>query len=196
MKTEKIALRGRWAPWWLAAVGLLIGAPAGAQPSSTAASAVDCAAEQPADTPTTVEFVLSSKHKDRAQEVTRALNGAGEPVTVRIKVFPFLDPPSNIGIGQCVSAVIGRETIRIAIAYGTGVTRLIRQDILPHRWVMVGSTDTAELAWIAVSPDDLKRLTDPTLTTEAFQALYRRLATPKERQRPFGLGPVPLEQKP
>lgn len=124
------------------------------------------------------------------------LNTAGEPVNVRIKFFPFLDPPANIGIGKCVSAEVGRVAIRAATAYGTGIAKLIRQDILPHRWVKVGATDTAELAWIAISTDDLRQLADPSLTTEAFQTLYRRLATPKERQRPFGMGSVPLEQKP
>jgi hypothetical protein len=182
------------AVWWVLAAGLLAGAPAWAQ-SITASSTDACAAEEPGK-PSTVEFVLSSKHKNRADEVTQSLKGAGEPVTVRIKWFPFLDPPSNIGIGKCVSASVGRAAIRAATAYGTGVTRLIRQDILPHRWVKVGSTDTAELAWIAISPEELNQLSDPALSTEAFQALYRRLATPKERQRPFGLGPVPLEPPP
>jgi hypothetical protein len=174
------------------AASVLIGAPAmvGAQATPT-----PCAADEPGK-PTTVEFVLSSKHKERVGEVTRLLKTAGEPVTVRIKFFPFLDPPANIGIGQCVHAAIGRAAIQAATAYGTGVTRLIRQDILPHRWVKVGATDTAELAWITVNAADLKRLADPALTTEAFQTLYRQLATPKERQRPFGMGSVPLEQTP
>jgi len=190
-------MRGRMMVWGMTAAWILVSLPAavGAQTPQPAPAADPCATEEPGK-PATVEFVLSTKYKARAEEVTRALNGAGEPVTVRIKFFPFLDPPANIGIGRCVSAVVGRAAIRAATAYGTGVTRLIRQDILPHRWVKVGSTDTAELAWIAVSPDDLKRLADPALTTEAFQTLYRRLAAPKERKLPFGMGSVPLEQKP
>jgi hypothetical protein len=155
-----------------------------------------CAVKESAEQAATVEFVLSKKYKDRAEEVTRLLNTAGEPVRVRIRLFPFLDPPSNLGIGKCVSAEVGRAAIRAATTQGTGVTRLIRQDILPHHWVKVGSTDTAELAWITVSADDLKRLADPALTTEAFQTLYRELAAPKERKLPFGMGSIPLDQKP
>jgi hypothetical protein len=185
----------RRAAWWLVAGGLLFGVPAAAQSTRTTPTADPCAAEEPGK-PATVEFILSTKHKERVKGVTQLLNTAGEPVTVRIKFFPFLDPPANIGIGKCVSAVVGRVAIQAATAYGTGITRLIRQDILPHRWVKVGATDTAELAWIAVSAGDLKRLADPSLTTEAFQNLYRQLATPTERQRPFGMGSVPLEQKP
>jgi len=200
MTAGEFTVRGRRAACWLAVGCLLVGAPAvaGAQstPTTPATPTTDpCATEEPGK-PATVEFVLSSKHKDRVGEVTRLLNTAGEPVTVRIKFFPFLDPPANIGIGKCVSAAVGRVAIRTAAAYGTGITRLIRQDILPHRWVKVGTTDTAELAWIAVSADDLQRLTDPALTTELFQTLYRQLAAPKERKLPFGMGSVPLEQKP
>jgi hypothetical protein len=194
MTAVEFFVRGRRAFCRLAVGCLLVGAPAAAGAQSTP-TADPCATEE-SDKPATVEFVLSSKHKDRVGEVTRLLNTAGEPVTVRIKFFPFLDPPANIGVGKCVSAAVGRVAIRAAAAYGTGITRLIRQDILPHRWVKVGTTDTAELAWIAVNAEDLKRLTDSTLTTEQFQALYRQLAAPKERKLPFGMGSVPLEQKP
>jgi len=179
-----------WMVCWM-----MVGAPAllrAQAPPNTG----DCAAVEPADKTATVEFVLSKKYKDRAEEVTRLLNGAGEPVHIRIRLFPFLDPPANLGIGKCVSAAVGRAAIQAALSQGTGVTRLIRQDILPHRWVKVGSTDTAELAWIAVSADDLKRLSDPALTTEAFQTLYRQLAAPKEHKMPFGMGSIPSEQVP
>jgi hypothetical protein len=198
--TGGFTVRGRRAACCLAVASLLVGAPVVVRAQSTSTIQVTpttdpCASEEPGK-PATVEFVLSSKHKDRVGEVTRLLNTVGEPVTVRIKFFPFLDPPANIGIGQCVSAAVGRVAIRAAAAYGTGITRLIRQDILPHRWVKVGATDTAELAWIAVSADDLKRLADPALTTGQFQTLYRQLAAPKERKLPFGMGSVPLEQQP
>jgi len=175
-----------WVVWISAALPVEV-------PAQTAPPVDDCAAGEPGARTATIEFVLSKKYKDRSEEITRFLNGAGEPVHVRIRLFPFLDPPSNLGIGKCVSAGVGRAAIQAAVTQGTGVTRLIRQDILPHRWVKIGSTDTAELAWIAVSADDLKRLADPALSTEAFQTLYRELAAPKERKLPFGMGTMPLE---
>jgi hypothetical protein len=192
MTAREFTASRRRSAWYVVAASVLIGAPAivGAQTIP-----MPCAADE-LGKPATVEFVLSSKHKERVEAVTRLLKTAGEPVNVRIKFFPFLDPPANIGIGKCVSAAVGRVAIQAATAYGTGVTRLIRQDILPHRWVKVGATDTAELAWITVSAADLKRLADPALTTEAFQTLYRQLASPRERQRPFGMGSVPMEQTP
>jgi len=187
-----MGLHRRMMAWGLMGAWMILALPAMAQ---TAPSTKDCAAEEPGDRPVTVEFVLSTKHKARSGEITRFLSHGAEPVTVRINLFPFLDPPANIGIGKCVSAVVGRAAIQAAMTYGTGVTRLIRQDILPHRWVKIGSTDTAELAWIAVSAEEMTRLTDPALTTGAFQALYRELAAPKERKRPFGMDSVPLDQK-
>lgn len=195
-------VRHRTLALWLIVGGFLISRPlvwAQLPPTAPPTTTHDCAtmeAGSTADTVATVEFVLSTKHKERAEEVTRLLNTSGEPVHIRIKRFPFLDPPSNLGIGKCVSARVGRMAIQAASTYGTGVTRLIRQDILPHHWVKVGSTDTAELAWTAVSPDDLKRLADPVLTTEAFQALYRELAAPKEHKLPFGMGSIPTDQQP
>ncbi|MBI3622429.1 MAG: hypothetical protein HY208_09625 [Nitrospirae bacterium] len=190
--------------WGVAAAWIMIALPVEAQaqavqtpqetsPKTSPKTSDDCAADEPDARTATIEFVLSKKHKDRSGEITQLLNSAGEPVHVRIKLFPFLDPPSNLGIGKCVSAGVGRTAIQAATTQGTGVTRLIRQDILPHRWVKIGSTDTAELAWIAVSADDLKRLADPALTTDGFQTLYRELAAPKERKLPFGMGTMPVE---
>jgi len=197
-----MGMRGRMMGWgvvaaWAVWIWISLPVAALAQAPQTIPQTInDCAAKESGGQAATVEFVLSKKYKDRSGEITRLLNSAGEPVHVRIRLFPFLDPPSNLGIGKCVSAVVGRAAIQAATTQGTGVTRLIRQDILPHRWVKIGSTDTAELAWIAISADDLKRLTDPVLTTEAFQSLYRELAAPKEHKLPFGMGTVPLEQKP
>jgi len=103
-------MRGRMMVWGMTAAWILVSLPAavGAQTPQPAPAADPCATEEPGK-PATVEFVLSTKYKARAEEVTRALNGAGEPVTVRIKFFPFLDPPANIGIGRCVSA--GRDRL-------------------------------------------------------------------------------------
>ena len=156
-------------------------------------TASDCQAE--AQRRTTVELTLSKTWKGRVAEVKNALQ-SGETVTVRVGFFPFLDPPTNIGIGRCVRADTARRAIQAAIAYNRGVDHLIRQDILPLDWVMIGTTQVAELAWVPITADDLDRLLDPALPTGQFQALYRRLATLKERKRPFGLDPVPLAPEP
>jgi len=160
------------------------------------AATYDCQAEENRSQPTTVEIVLSQKWKDQGGAVKQALASGQDAVKVRVRFFPFVDPPANIGIGKCVTAEDGRRAIQEMMRYFGKVNYLIRQDILPHHWVKIGSTDTAELAWIAVTPDDLARLNDPALTTEQFQNLYRQLATPKERKRPFGMGSERLEEQP
>lgn len=162
----------------------------------SAETVYDCAAEENRNKPTTVEIVLSQKWKDRVQGVKASWQSSDATVKVRVKIFPFLDPPTNIGIGKCVSADQARKALEETITYYGKLDRLIRQDILPHHWIKIGSTDIAELAWIPIGPDDLTRLTDPALSTDQFQVLYRQLATPKERKRPFGMGTEPIEKEP
>jgi hypothetical protein len=142
-----------------------------------------------------VELTLSKTWKGRVEEVKNALQ-SGEAVTVRVGFFPFLDPPTNIGIGRCVQADTARRAIQAAIAYNRGVDHLIRQDILPLDWVMIGTTQVADLTWVPITADERANLSDPALSTEEFQALYRQLATPKERKRPFGFDPAPLPPAP
>jgi len=148
----------------------------------------DCKAKENRDIPTTVEIVLSQKWKDQTEEIKRSFVSETEPVKVRVKFFPFLEPPSNIGIGKCITAESARRAISAAIKYSGKVDRLIFQDILPHHWIKIGSTDLPEMTWVPVSAEDLGRLADSALTTEQFQTLYRQLATPKERPKPFGMG--------
>jgi hypothetical protein len=155
----------------------------------------DCNAPENRATPTTVEIVLAKKWKGQVDEIKQAMTGDDPAVKVRIKVFPFLDPPMNLGIGKCVRAEQARLAIREAMKYSGGVDRLIRQDILPHHWIKIGSTDLAELSWIPVTPEELARLTDSSLSTAQFQELYRQLATPKERKLPFGMGSEKLSQQ-
>lgn len=155
----------------------------------------DCNAKENRDTPTTVEIVLSQKWKSQVEEVKRSFASETDAIKVRVKFFPFLDPPTNIGIGKCVKAESARQAIRAAIKFSGKVDRLIFQDILPHHWIKIGSTDLPELTWVPINPDDLERLSDPALTTDQFQDLYRQLATPKERKLPFGMGTKKLSDR-
>jgi hypothetical protein len=59
---------------------------------------------------------------------------------------------------------------------------------MPHHWMKVGATDLAELTFIPITPEDLVRLSDPSLSTKDFQKIYRELSALKERKLPFGLG--------
>ena len=157
------------------------------------AEVYDCQAPENRSEPTTIEIVLAKKWKAQGDTVKQELTSGQDAVKVRVRFYPFVDPPANIGIGKCVTAENGRRAIQEMMRYFGKVSYVIRQDILPHHWVKIGSTDTAELAWILISEEDLARLNDPALTTEQFQELYRNLAAPKERTLPFGMGSERLE---
>lgn len=181
---------------WTTGIVLTVLLAVSSTPNRSAAVVYDCQAEENRSKSTTVEIVLSQKWKDHVDEIKHALTSNQDAVKVRVRFFPFLDPPANIGIGQCVTAENGRRAIHEAIQYFGKVSYLIRQDILPHHWIKIGSTDTAELAWTPIKSDDLTQLSDPALTTEQFQILYRQLAAPKERKLPFGMGSEPIEGQP
>lgn len=170
--------------------------PAGA---SAANMAYDCASEENKTKETTVEILLAGKWKGKVDEVKQSFApdpGPDGAMKVRVKFFPFLDPPKNIGIGRCVTAANARLAIREAIKLNGGVDRLVIQDIMPHHWIKIGATDTSELTWIPVAPEELAHLTDPALSTDQFQELYRRLARQKEKRRPFGLDSEKREETP
>jgi hypothetical protein len=159
----------------------------------------DCAVEENKEKQTTVEILLAAKWKGKVEEVKHSFapdRDADGAMKVRVKFFPFLDPPKNIGIGKCVTAGSARLAIREAIKLNGGVDRLVMQDIMPHHWIKIGTTDTSELTWIPVGPEELARLTDPSLSTEQFQELYRQLARQKEKRRPFGLDSEKREENP
>lgn len=159
----------------------------------------DCAEGENKDKPTTVEILLAGKWKRKVEEVKLSFAGESHPdaaMKVRVKFFPFLDPPSNIGIGKCVTAERARLAIREAVRYNGGVDRLIMQDIMPHHWIKIGTTDTSELTWIPLGAEELEKLTNPALSTDQFQELYRHLARQKVKRRPFGLDSVKREETP
>jgi hypothetical protein len=140
---------------------------------------------------TTIELKLAKTWRPQTANIKRELQSGPGSITARVEVTPMPAPPMNIGVGRCVDADTARRAIRAAIDYNGGIDYLIFQDILPHRWIMIGTTQVAELSWTPVSREDLDQLSAPGLSTDEFQTLYRKLATPKERKRPFGLDAPP-----
>jgi hypothetical protein len=193
----KIDKRRRTGSWLL--IALFAFSPLCRAADVSANTVYDCAAQENRDKPTTVEILLAGKWKSKVEEVKRSFTTAGapeNPLKVRIKFFPFLDPPGNIGIGKCVTAESARLAIREAVKYNGSLDRLVMQDIMPHHWIKIGTTDTSELTWIPVDAEELARLTDPSLSTDQFQELYRRLARQKEKKRPFGMDSEKREETP
>jgi len=149
----------------------------------------DCQAEGNRDIKTTLELKLAKKkYRKQKRELKKELQENYEALKIRLVFFPFLDPPMNIGIGKCVSAEDGRLAIKEAIKLNRGIDRVIMQEFMPHHWVKVGATDLAELTFIPITPEDLLRLSEPSLSTKAFQKIYRNLSALRERKLLFGLG--------
>lgn len=154
----------------------------------------DCSAEGNEEIKTTIELKLAKKkYRKKKREIKKELQDSGGDLKVRLVFFPFLDPPLNLGLGKCVSAEDGRFAIDQAIQFNGGVESVIMQEFMPHHWMKIGATDLAELTFIPITPEDLTRLSDPSLSTEAFQKVYRKLSALKERVLPFGLGTRKIE---
>lgn len=153
----------------------------------------DCNAVENKDIRTTLDMKLAKKWKKKKKDIKKEIIASNSALKVRLNFFPFLDPPMNLGVGKCVSAENGRLAIQKALEYNRGIGLVVMQEILPHHWVRFGLTDLPELAWIPVSPEDIERLSDPKLSTDQFQKIYRELATLKERKLPFGMGTKKIE---
>lgn len=154
----------------------------------------DCNAAANKDNRTKIDMKLAKKYKKKKKTIKKELIALDESLKVRLTFFPMnLDPPMNLGIGKCVSAENGRLAIKKALEFNRGVNFLIMQEFMPHHWARVGATDLAELTWIAITADDLAGLSDPSLSDEQFQKTYRKLATLKKRELPFGMGTRMIE---
>ncbi|MFQ5596559.1 MAG: hypothetical protein ACE5GK_00765 [Nitrospiria bacterium] len=156
----------------------------------------DCNAVENKAIRTTIDMKLAKKWKKKKKEIKNDVIDNNDLLKVRLSFFPFLDPPMNLGVGKCVSAEDGRIAIKKALEYNRGIGFVVMQELLPHHWIRIGLTDLAELAWIPVTPKDISRLADPSLTTDQFQSVYRELATLKERKLPFGMGTKEIEVPP
>jgi hypothetical protein len=95
---------------------------------------------------------------------------------VRFQFFRAGHPPKNIAIGWNVPAPIARLGIELAIRYNRGVQYLIPEAVLPKDYIAIGTSAFDEPLQIPVSPENLKKLADPRLTTTQFHNLYREIA--------------------
>jgi len=154
----------------------------------------DCNAEKSREIRTTLKLKLAREWKKKKKAIKKDFKAANKALKFRLEFFaPRMTPPQNLGIGKCLSAKEGRLAIQKALEFNRGVEFVIMQEFMPHHWAMVGTTDLAELTFIKITPDELKQLSDPSLSTEQFQNRYRKLATLRERKLPFGMGTRKIE---
>ena len=74
-----------------------------------------------------------------------------------------------------VSASDARLMIDIAIKYNDKVDRLILRPLNPPNYVAIATSAWDEQSEVLITPEELKRLRDPKLSTQEFHALYAEL---------------------
>jgi hypothetical protein len=129
-----------------------------------------------------VEIFLAKERKEDLTAIKKRFSDYGIN-RVNAQFFRVGSPPPNIAIGSQVSAEIARMAIDLAIQYNHGVTHLLPQfRFFPHQ-ISIGTSAFDELVPVAIRPDDLERLRDPTLSDVQFRTLYRQLTKEKPYEK-------------
>lgn len=123
-----------------------------------------------------VEVVLAYQYRTREAEIKKEFIQAGL-ANVHFQYARMGQPPQNIGLGRDVPADKAREAIRLALKYNAGVGILLPARLFPPRFITIASSNYDDTVEYPISQDTLEKLTDPTLSTEAFHQLYRDLTS-------------------
>ena len=73
--------------------------------------------------------------------------------------------------------------IDIAIKYNDNVDRLILRPLNPPNYVAIATSAWDEQSEVLITSEDLKKLRNPKLNTQQFQALYAELTNEVENAK-------------
>lgn len=132
--------------------------------------------------PGRVEVTLANELRQDAEAIKKEFAEAGLS-NVHIQFARLGQPPPNIGIGPSVSAERARAVIRLALKYNRGVKILLPSHLFPPHFMTVASSNYDDTMDFAINEEALRRLQDPSLTTDQFHELYRSLT-------PAGMAPA------
>lgn len=121
-----------------------------------------------------VEIFLSPERKGEIDAIKKAFE-ALSITNVHAQAFRKGHPPQNIGFGKEIPAEVAREAIQLALKYNDGIQFFLPEKRLASHYVGIGVSIFDEVFQIPATPDDLKRLSDPSLTDDQFHQLYREL---------------------
>ena len=124
-----------------------------------------------------VEVVLVNEHRKNLEEIKKEFSEAGL-TNVHVQLMKVGKPPTNIGFGPSVTAQRARAAIRMARKYNRDVTIVLPERLFPDHYVVIASSSFDDTVEYPVTPDQLRELENPGLTTEQFHALYRQLTPP------------------
>ena len=128
-----------------------------------------------------VEMFLAREHKERLNEIKAEFDHALIR-RFRIQFFRLGHPPENIAFGRNVPADLARLAIQIAHTYNDGIKFILAEFRFPVNYIAIGTSAFDEASQIPIAPEDVKRLSDPSLTTPEFHALYRELTGEVKQQ--------------
>ena len=155
---------------------------------SAAHSGAADGSEPAAPSPGRVEVTLANGLRQGAEAIRKEFAEAGLS-NVHIQFARLGQPPPNIGIGPSVSAERARAAIRLALKYNRAVTILLPAHLFPPHFMTVASSNYDDTMDFAINEEALRRLQDPSLTTDQFHELYRSLTpagkAPAKKGRSF-----------
>ncbi|MHB8481960.1 MAG: hypothetical protein ACYDBV_04370 [Nitrospiria bacterium] len=124
---------------------------------------------------TLAEIWLAPEHKDDTDRIKNTLRNHNI-TRVTIQLYKVGVPGAIVAIGENTPAESARIAIELAKIYNRKkVEFLIPEALVPENYFAVGTSAYDEVVLVPVGSADVDRLLDPSLSTEAFHALYRKL---------------------
>jgi len=127
-----------------------------------------------------VELFLAKERKGDLDAIKKELEAAGI-TRIRPQFFRLGNPPENIAIGKDIPADVARLAIRLAVTYNRDIKSLLPEFRFDH--IVIGTSAYDQASEVPIRPEDLKRLSDPSLTTVQFHEVYRQL-TGEDKRNP------------
>ncbi len=134
----------------------------------------------------TIEIWLAHKQKKQNREIRKFLKSQNLKVlrhTIQYWKPKGGHPPTNVAIGSGLSAEDARLVMKMAIKYNDKIESLVLQALNPPNYAAIATSAWDEKSQIPVSPEELEKLMDESLTTEEFHKLYITL-TKEENYKP------------
>ncbi len=123
---------------------------------------------------TLVELFFMKEQKKNINQIKKEFQNLSIK-RIRTNFYPAGKAVQILAIGRKTPSEAARLGIQIALQYNTGIKYLLPQILIPHNYVAIGTSAFDEKSQVAISAEDLKRLADPSLSTEAFHILYEKL---------------------
>jgi hypothetical protein len=127
-----------------------------------------------------VEVTLAAQHRPQIDAIKKEFAEAGFP-NVHIQFVKMRQAPPNIGLGREVPADFARAAIRLALKYNNAITILLPRYLFPPRFITIASSNFDDTVEFPIDEAALAQLQDPSLSTEQFHALYRKLTNPAKK---------------